>query len=42
MSLLALIPARYRWLLGGGLILTLVLGGASLGWVVQGLSLIHI
>lgn len=36
MSLLALIPARYRWLLGGGLILTLVLGGASLGWVVQG------
>jgi len=36
MSLLALIPARYRWLLGGGLILTLVLGGASLGWGVQG------
>lgn len=36
MSLLMLIPTRYRWLLGGGLILTLLLGAASLGWVVQG------
>ncbi len=36
MSLLALIPARYRWLAGGGLVLTLVLGAASFGWVVQG------
>lgn len=36
MSLLMLIPARYRWLLGGGLILTLLLGAASLGWAVQG------
>lgn len=36
MSLLTLIPARYRWLIGGGLALALLLGAISLGWVVQG------
>ena len=36
MSLLALIPARYRWLVTGGLIVALLLGAVSLGWVVQG------
>ncbi|MDD1510421.1 lysis protein [Pseudomonas sp. CNPSo 3701] len=36
MSLLTLIPARYRWLVGGALALALLLGAISLGWVVQG------
>ena len=36
MSLLTLIPTRYRWLVGGALALALLLGAISLGWVVQG------
>ncbi len=36
MNLLTLIPVRYQWLIGGGLVLALLLGAVSLGWVVQG------
>ncbi len=36
MSLLTLIPTRYRWLVGCALALALLLGAISLGWVVQG------